>query len=112
MALQQQFTWKDFLKANPEFKAKQIKRTSEEGKKAFEAAYKKHIKDYLKTRLTAQESTLKKITEGRDAWVKKLKATKKPTKVRILQTKVGGRDAAIHRTKKAIERTKSAQKHF
>lgn len=112
MALNQQYTWAKFLKANPDLKAKKIKRTSDEGKKAFEAAYKKHIKDYLKERLVKQEKTLKLITEGRDSLVKKLKATKKPAKAKIIQTKVGNRDHAMYRTKNAIERTKSQQKNF
>lgn len=112
MALNQQYTWADFLKEHPELKAKQIKRTSEEGKKAFEAAFKKNIKEYLKTRLVAQEKSVKNITARRDALVTKLKATKKPGKAKLLQAKVGCRDNAIHRTVKAVERTKAAQKHF
>lgn len=112
MALNQQFTWAKFLKANPDLKAKKIKRTSEEGKKAFEAAYKKHIKEYLKERLVKQEKTLQLITTGRDSLVTKLKANKKPAKAKILQAKVGNRDHAMFRTKNAIERTKSQQKNF
>jgi uncharacterized protein YicC (UPF0701 family) len=112
MSLNQKYTWKDFLKANPNFKAKAVKRSSDEAQKAFDAAYKKHIKDYLKTRQTEQEKTLKKITGERDALVKKLKGSKKPAKNRLLQTKVGNRDSAIGRAQKMIERTKSLQKHF
>ncbi len=112
MALNQKFTWADFLKANPDFKTKKIKRTSDEGKKAFEAAYKKHIKEYLKGRMDAQEKTLKSITTQRDALVAQQKATQKPAKVRILQTRIGNRDHAIYRTRKAIERSKSQQKNF
>lgn len=112
MALNQKYTWADFLKEHPELKAKKIKRTSDEGKKAFEAAFKKHIKDYLKTRLVDQEKSLKSLTTKRDALVTKLKATKKPAKAKCLQAKVGCRDNAMYRTTKAIERTKTAQKHF
>ncbi len=83
-----------------------------EGKKAFEAAYKKHIKEYLKGRMDAQEKTLKSITTQRDALVAQQKATQKPAKVRILQTRIGNRDHAIYRTRKAIERSKSQQKNF
>ncbi len=112
MALNQKYTWANFLKANPDLKAKKIKRTSDEGKKAFEAAFKKHIKEYLKNLVAHQEKAIKTIIAKRDALVKKQKVTKKPAKARILQTKVGRRDAAIYSTQKAIERSKSAQKHF
>lgn len=112
MALNQHFTWADFLKASPELKARKIKRTSDEGKKAFEAAYKKYIKDYLKDLVTHQEKVLESIIVKRDALVMKQKATKKPARSRILQTKIGNRDAAAYRTQKTIARSKSQQKHF
>lgn len=112
MSLNQKYTWADFLKANPDLKSKKIKRTSDEGRKAFEAAYKKYIKDYLKDLVAHQEKTLKAIIVQRDALVKKQKATQKLVKSRILQGKIGNRDAAAYRTQKSIERSKSHQKNF
>lgn len=113
MALNQQYTWKDFLAQHPDLKAKKIKRTSEEGQKAFEAAFKKHVKEFLKTRLGAQEKALKNLVIKRDKLVKQLSAAKaKPTRARILQTKVGTEDHAIYRTQKTIDLTKAQQKNF
>jgi hypothetical protein len=112
MSLNQKYTWADFLKANPSAKTQKLKRTSDEGQKAFEAAYKKYIKDYLKDLMAHQEKALKDIIAKRDVLVKKLKATKKPAKAKIVQAKVGKRDHAAYRTQKSIERTKSQQKHF
>ena len=38
MSVNQKYTWHDFLKEHPEHKEKSTKRTSPEGKKAFESA--------------------------------------------------------------------------
>ncbi len=67
MSLNHKFTWGDFLKQNPELKKKKIKRTSPEGEKAFQAAFKDFSKVFLKER----EDRLKKV---------KTVATKKPKK--------------------------------
>lgn len=113
MALNQHYTWKNFLTEHPEFKTKKIKRTSEEGKKAFEAAYKKYIKEYLKTRLGSQEKGVKALTAKRDTLVKTLSAAKKsPAKARALRVKVGTQEHALFRAQKTVERTKSLQKQF
>ena len=69
MSLAHKFTWGDFLKKNPELKKKKLKRTSPEGDKAFQAAFKDFSKVFLKER----EDRLKKV---------KTVATKKPKKTK------------------------------
>ena len=115
MALNQKYTWADFLKAHPEHKEKQLKRTSDEGKKLFEAAFKKHIASYLKDRTQKIEKQAKRATTERDALVKKLKEINKGKnwpKVQIAQKKVGKKDAHLARLKKQDERVKLLQKSF
>lgn len=110
MALNEKYTWKDFLKENPDQKG--LKRTSAEGKKAFEAASKKFLKEYLKNRLakiTRQQAT---ATAIRDALVVRLKATKKAPLAKKMQLRVGQKDRAIAMFAKQIERTKEVQKQY
>lgn len=109
MALNQKYTWADFLKENP---GKQFKRTSAEGKKAFEAAFNANIKAYLKDRTTKLEKAQKKATAKRDATVAVLKATKRPAKAKIVQARVGQKDHAIAAFAKTIARTKEVAKRF
>ncbi len=115
MSLNQKYTWASFLKDNPEHKEKKTKRTSPEGKKAFEAAYKKFIKEYLAQR----QEQLKKMEEKavarrRDltAKVQQHQKAKNQPKVTFYQAKVGRQDAAIARIKKQMDRTKALSKKF
>lgn len=115
MALNQKYTWADFLKAHPEHKAKPLKRTSDEGKKLFEAAFKKHIKEYLKERTQKIEKQAKRATTERAALVKKVQEiakSKKWPKYHTAQVKVGKKDAQLARLKKQDERVKLLQKSF
>ena len=64
MSLNRKYTWADFLKEHPEYKTKKIKRTSKEGQKAFDAAYKQHIKEYLKDRLVRIEKEQKRASKS------------------------------------------------
>ncbi len=59
MSLNQKYTWARFLKDHPEHKEKKTKRTSKEGQKAFDAAFKQHAKEYLKERLAKIEKEQK-----------------------------------------------------
>lgn len=63
MSLHQKYTWHDFLKEHPEKKG--VKRTSSEGQKAFDAAYKKFAKAYLKGRLEELAAAQKKSPHSR-----------------------------------------------
>lgn len=115
MALNQKYTWADFLKAHPEHKEKPLKRTSDEGKKLFEAAFKKHIKEYLKERSTKIEKQAKRATTERTALVKQVQEiakTKNWVKFHTAQTKVGKKDAHLARLKKQEERLKVLSKSF
>lgn len=108
MSLNQKYTWADFLRDNPDMKG--TKRTSPEGKKAFEAAFKKQAKEYLKARAEKMAKGEKIATEKRDALVTRLKAAKRPLTAKTLQARVGQKDRAIAGFQKQIERTKSLQK--
>ncbi len=110
MALNQKYTWTDFLHNHPE--KKELKRTSPEGKKAFETAYKGAIKEYLKTRLTLLQKQQVKATKNRDELVVRLKAMKKINLAKRFQLRVGQKDHAISVITQQIERTKEIQKQF
>lgn len=113
MALNQKYTWAMFLKEHPEYKEKKIKRTSPEATKAFEVAFKKHVKEYLGNRL-------KEIERKRDRAIKKAAAltkqrtllakAKKWPRAKIIQAKIGRQDAWMAQLGKQLERTKSLQK--
>ncbi|MBI4237272.1 MAG: hypothetical protein HY696_02490 [Deltaproteobacteria bacterium] len=110
MAIHDKYTWADFLKANPDKKG--VKRTSPEGAKAFQQAYKAFIQTYLKQRLDRLGRQQTKTTGVRDALVGKLKATKKAAVARRIQTRVGQKDHALVVITKTIGRTKELQKQF
>lgn len=110
MSIHQKYTWTGFLKTNPEWKKKGVKRTSKEGKKAFEDAFATHATTHLK-RLTAKlELEVKRATARRDVWVGRLKAAKKSPVAKVLQTRVGQKDHAVHTLGRQIERAKALQK--
>lgn len=98
MSLNQKYTWNDFLRDNPTFKKDGIKRTSKEGKKAFDAAFKEKAKEYLKgysQRLEGQkEKALKRHAELSNK-VKTLQAQKNWVKASFYQKRVGKQNAAI-----------------
>ena len=115
MSLNQKYTWNDFLKANPEHKEKGTKRTSSEGKKAFEKAYKDYIKKYLADRAKTITADIAKKTKKRDELVVKLvEVNKGKNKIRtkLQQNKVGKVDAAIARSERMSARNKTVQKNF
>ncbi|OGQ21462.1 MAG: hypothetical protein A3I05_08875 [Deltaproteobacteria bacterium RIFCSPLOWO2_02_FULL_44_10] len=115
MSLNQKYSWAHFLKEHPEMKKKGVKRTSDEGKKAFETAFKKYAKEFLKARLHGIETLQKKATHKREELIKKqqevVKAKKRP-RVKFLQTKIGRQDAWLSRLSKQAERAKELQKNF
>lgn len=78
MSLNRKYTWADFLKEHPEYKEKKIKRTSKEGGKAFDAAFKQRMKDYLKDRLTKIDKEKERAT---DAYLTKLEKIRNRTKM-------------------------------
>lgn len=115
MSLNQKYTWHDFLREHPEMKEKGVKRTSAEGKKAFEKAYKERIKQYLSERGERIDVDLARKAKRREEQNAKLKAavqTKKKTRVKLAQRTLGRTDAAIARTQKMAERHKAVQKGF
>jgi len=97
MSLNQKYTWKDFLGENPEFKKKGVKRTSSEGKKAFESAYKAKIKEVLKGRLAWLEKEKARVTKKRDALTTEMKASKNIPLRKKLQKKIGRMDSYLSR---------------
>lgn len=115
MSLNQKYTWQDFLKAHPEHKEKKTKRTSAEGKKAFDAAYKAFIKKYLAERIERLGKDIERSKKRRDdkvAKLKELRKAKKNPKAKLAQLKVGRADGGIARFTKQIEKTKNVQKSF
>lgn len=110
MALNQKYSWADFLHDHPDEKG--LKRTSPEGKKAFESAYKAYLKEYLKRRLGRLQQQQKVATDVRNELVAMLKETKLPRVARRVQLRVGQKDHAVAVIAKQIERTKEVQKQF
>lgn len=115
MSLDQKYTWANFLKENPDFKKKQVKRTSAEATKAFETAFRKHVKEYLKNRLVRLEAEKKKAESRRSTLTKKQQAftkAKKWPRAKKVQQMIGKQDATLTRLGKQEKRTKELQKNF
>lgn len=112
MSLNQKFTWKDFLKENPQVKGKELKRTSPEGKKAFDAAYKAKIKDVLKDRLAWIEKEVVRVIEKKKSSITAIKALKTPVARRHVEEKIARNDKYIHKLKRTTDKTKQIQKSF
>lgn len=100
MSIAQKFTWGDFLKQNPALKEKKVKRTSPEGEKAYQAAFKKFAKEHLKARdegikkETDRVNKTKKDLLGR---LKKVDGNKWHLKAKTLNKKIGRFDAYLAR---------------
>jgi hypothetical protein len=115
MSLNQKYTWADFLKEYPEHKEKNTKRTSSEGKKAFEAAYKKFIKTYLDERGAQLKKLEAKTVAQRDDFVKQVQSFQKKkdfAKATFYQKKAGLKESAIAELKRQADRTKAVAKKF
>lgn len=112
MSLNQKYTWNDFLKENPELKEKKVKRTSPDGKKAFEIAYKAKIKDVLKDRLGWIDKEAKRIDAKKAALISDIKARKKGVAKRVIQAKVGKTEKYLNSLDKISKKTKQVQKSF
>ncbi len=110
MALNEKYTWADFLREHPG--KKDVKRTSPEGKKAFEQAYKAFVKKYLTTQLERLERQQQRATEVRNDLVTRLKATEKHVIAKRLQARVGQKDHAVAIIAKQIDRARDLQKQF
>lgn len=110
MSLNQKYTWADFLKENPPAKGKKIKRTSPEGKKAFDAAFKAKIKDILKDRLVWVEKETKRVGSNRSELTSEIKSSKKAPRKKVIQGKIGRNDKYLNRLGKVVEKTKQIQK--
>ncbi len=115
MALNQKYTWGDFLKEHPELKKKKIKRISSEGKKAFEAAYRAKIKEYLNARVE-RVNILKKKAEAKFSELTKkvsqLQKKKEFSMARFYQKEAGRQQAWIARLGKETNRIKILQKNI
>ena len=115
MALNQRYTWGDFLKDNPDLKKKGIKRTSSEGKKAFESAYKTKIKAYLTGQVEKVNKFKKAATEKKKVLTAKVSAFQKAenySKARFYQKKVGAQDEWLVKLDQQAGRIKVLQKNF
>ena len=113
MSLNKKYIWKDFLKEHPEHKQKKTKRTSPEGKKAFEAAYKVFVKKYLSERAELLSKQIERSTKRRNEYVIKLKELRKAgknPKAKLVQLKVGQSERAIAQLTKQQESMKAKQK--
>jgi hypothetical protein len=110
MSLNKKYTWGDFLKEHPEYKEKKIKRTSKEGQKAFEAAFKQQAKDYLKNRLEKIDKEQENVEKVRKELSKVIKAAKEAYQKRSLQPRIGAVESKIAHLDKERERAKSLQK--
>ncbi|MFH1654973.1 MAG: hypothetical protein ABIE74_13110 [Pseudomonadota bacterium] len=113
MSLNQKYTWKDFLKDNPEHKKEDLKRTSKEGKKAFEAAFKVKVKEYLQDYQKKIEKQKGKIEQTRMTVIAKVQAFQKKkdwSKANFYQKKVGNHDSALASLTTQILRAKEKLK--
>lgn len=115
MALNQKYTWADFLKEHPDLKKKGVKRTSSEGKKAFESAYKTKIKAYLAERVEKVGKMKKAATDKKKALTEKVSALQKAknfSNAKTYQEKVGAQDTWLGRLERQASRIKVLQKNF
>jgi len=113
MSLNQKYTWGKFLKDHPE--KKDLKRISPEGKKAFEAAFKAKMKEYLTARTERVKGLQKKANERKKELAEKVKALRKVKdwpKAKIYQLKAGRQDSWINRLAKQAGRIKVLQKNI
>jgi hypothetical protein len=115
MALNQRYTWGDFLKEHPDLKKKGIKRTSSEGKKAFESAYKTKIKVYLTGQVEKVNKFKKAAIEKKKVLTEKVSALHKAknfSKAKIYQERVGAQDEWLVKLDNQASRIKVLQKNF
>jgi 1,6-anhydro-N-acetylmuramate kinase len=113
MSLNQKYTWHDFLRENPEHKEKGTKRTSSEGKKAFESAFKAHCKKYLEDqqkRYDRQGEKAAEHTRALSAKVSELRKAKKFAKAKVAQKKAGRADAAVAQIARQKQRSQAKRK--
>lgn len=108
MALNDKYTWGDFLKAHPEVKKKKVKRTSPEGEKAFKAAFKIFAKEFLKQRvakLKKEEDRVAKLHKELVGALKSVDGKKWHLKSKRLNQQIGRLDAYTAKLKAAEKRT-------
>lgn len=113
MSMNQKYTWHDFLRENPEHKEKKTKRTSSEGKKAFEAAFKAYLKKYFDGQQERYDKHMAKATDrakNLQGKVSELSKAKKFSKARVAQRKAGRATAAISQIAKQKTRAQAARK--
>lgn len=113
MAIKDKFTWADFLKQNPEAKEKKLKRTSTEGQKAFEKAYKDFAKTYLKTREERVASETERTNKRKTELVTRLKGLegrRKHVRQKKLNKAIGRYDAFLAKLGKSKASLKEASK--
>ncbi len=113
MSLNQKYTWKDFLREHPEHKEKGTKRTSSEGKKAFESAFKAFCKKYLDEQQARYDKQLVKAGERSKALgskVSELRKAKKFAKATIAQRKAGRATAAVAQLAQQKDRAQAKRK--
>lgn len=115
MSLAHQFTWGSFLKKNPEFKKKGLKRTSPEGEKAFKAAFKDFAKNALKERQEAIQKEKERVAKTKKDLVTKLKGVdgkKWHLKAKKLNKEIGRFDAYLAKLEKAQKKTTALAKEI
>jgi hypothetical protein len=113
MSLNQKYTWHDFLRENPEHKEKGTKRTSSEGKKAFESAFKAYCKKFLEDQQNRYDRQGEKATERAKALstkVTELRKAKKFAKGKVAQKKAGRADAAVAHLVSQKQRSQAKRK--
>ena len=103
MSLDQNYTWHDFKREKGK-EAQDLKRTSPEGKKAFEAAREANLKDVVKARLARfekeKQKTQKKIQTLKDS-LKNFKTKERKTlvlkKIQRSQNRIQDLEASMKR---------------
>ncbi len=110
MSLNKKYTWADFLKDNPEFKKNKTKRTSKEGQKAFEAAFKKHAKEVLKSRLEKLDKDEERTSKKRKALVEEGKKVKCVHEKNRINSSIARASSFLSRIERMREKTKTVQK--
>ncbi len=106
MGLSQKYTWKQFVK-DQGAKAKDLKRTSEEGAKAFEAALKEKTKAYVAKRIAAMEKQMTKAEKDIATFRGQLKGLKSAVRKTAVLKRISRRQHAMSNFKACIERDRS-----
>lgn len=106
MSLKQKYTWAQFKKEEGE-KAKDLKRTSPEGMKAFKAAFAARTKRFVQNRMERLAKAQSKAQEQLTALQGTLKGLRSATRQKAVRKRISRKQHAMRDFSEQIERDKA-----